>query len=78
MPRNLEYACAAMTCLAGHKAAGLAMLLSHDCWLRIGEFSAVCVRDVADTRAQADPVGLLRSEQLGAAGFAAGSRGFWR
>ena len=57
MPRDLAYACAAMTCLAAHKAAGLAMLLSHDCWLRIGEVSAVCVRNVADTRAQADPVG---------------------
>ena len=57
MPRELAYACAAMTCLAAHKAAGLAMLLSHDCWLRIGEVSATCVRDVTDTRAQADPVG---------------------
>ena len=57
MPRDLVYACAAMACLRGHVAEGLAMLLSGDCWLRISEVAGLTPRSVVDTRGQSDAVG---------------------
>ena len=56
-PRDLVWACAAFACLSGDVAAGVAMMVSYDCWLRISEISGLTAADVRDTRAQVDPVG---------------------
>ena len=56
-PRDLVWACATLACLSGDVAAGVAMLVAYDCWLRIGEVSGVTVADVYDSRRQVDPVG---------------------
>ena len=47
---------ATIASLAGDIAAGIAMLLSHDCWLRISEVAGLTVDDIVDLRAVADPV----------------------
>jgi len=57
MPRDLVHACAAAACLAGDVGAGLAMLVSFDCWLRISEVAGLTPDDVVDTRGHVDPVG---------------------
>ena len=56
-PRDLVWACATLACLSGDVAAGVAMLVAYDCWLRISEVSGVTVADVYDSRRQVDPVG---------------------
>ncbi len=56
-PRDLVWACATLACLSGDSAAGVAMLVAYDCWLRISEISGITVEDVHDTRGQVDPVG---------------------
>ena len=56
-PRDLVWACATLACLSGEVAAGIAMLVAYDCWLRISEVSGLTVADVYDTRDQVDPVG---------------------
>ena len=56
-PRDLVWACAALACLSGEVAVGVAMMVAYDCWLRISEVSGIMVADVHDTRGQVDPVG---------------------
>ena len=56
MPQDLALALATTASLAGDIAAGIAMLLSHDCWLRISEVAGLTVDDIVDLRAVADPV----------------------
>ena len=56
MPRDLARASASMAALLGKPGSGLAMLVAHDTWLRIGECSGLRVRDVVDSREHADPV----------------------
>ena len=56
-PRDLVWACATLACLSGDSAAGVAMLVAYDCWLRISEISGITVEDVHDTRGRVDPVG---------------------
>jgi len=57
MTRDLAHAAAGLACLKGETAAGLAMLVSFDCWLRTSEVSTLTADAVVDLRAQADPVG---------------------
>ena len=45
-----------MAALLAKPASGLAMLVAHDTWLRIGECAGLRVRDVVDSREHADPV----------------------
>ena len=56
MPRDLAFALAATAALAGDLAAAIAMLLSHDCWLRISEVAGLTVDAVVDQRGAEDPV----------------------
>jgi len=56
MPRELGIAVAATACLAGDVAAGVAMLVSMDCWLRISEVSGLTADAVVDLRGSLDPV----------------------
>jgi hypothetical protein len=57
MTMDLARACAALACLDGELGAGLAMLLSFDCWLRISEIAGLRSGEIVDTRGAADPVG---------------------
>ena len=57
MPRDLALACAAIVCSLGLVAEGIAILVAFDCWLRIGEVSAMVTGDVVDHRELADSVG---------------------
>ena len=56
-PRDLVWACATLACLSGDVAAGVAMMVAYDCWLRISEVAGITAADVHDTRGQVDPVG---------------------
>ena len=56
MPRDLAFALAATAALAGELAAAIAMLLSHDCWLRISEVAGLTVDAVVDQRGAEDAV----------------------
>ena len=56
MPRDLAFALAATAVLAGELAAAIAMLLSHDCWLRISEVAGLTVDAVVDQRGAEDAV----------------------
>jgi hypothetical protein len=57
MTMDLARACAALACLEGEIGAGLAMLVSFDCWLRISEIAGLRSGAVVDTRGVSDPVG---------------------
>jgi len=57
MPRDLLYACAAVTALAGDGASAVAMVVSYDVWLRISEVSGLTADAVVDHRGQLDPIG---------------------
>ena len=51
------WACGTLACLSGDVAAGVAMMVAYDCWLRISEISGITAADVHDTRGQVDVVG---------------------
>ena len=57
MPRDLLYACAAVTALVGDGPSAVAMLVGYDAWLRIGEVSGLTEDAIVDHRDQLDPIG---------------------